>query len=91
MNLDYLDYLEYEEPVFSQGWIHEDDIPDMQYSKDMIISIINAIYETGDVSHLTDCLRVLADEFELRLPNKKALITKGREHEREAYPRYRGY
>jgi len=72
-----LDYIECEEPLYPEGWIHEDDIPDLEFSRGMIESIINAIYETGDIENLEDCLEELAGGFELKIPNKQSLLVRG--------------
>lgn len=67
-------YLE-ESPL--DEWVHEDDLPDLEFMKDMTISVINAIYETGDIENLEDCLEELAAGFDLQIPNKKPMLTKG--------------
>lgn len=58
------------------GWIHEDDLPDLDFAKSMLISVINAVYETGDLENFEDCLDELATTFNLRLPQKKLMIQK---------------
>jgi len=58
------------------GWIHEDDLPDLDHGKAMMLSVINAIYETGDTEQLEDCLDELAALFDLRLPKKNPKLEK---------------
>lgn len=49
-------------------FIHVDDLPDLDYVKDMLISVTNALYETGDVENLEDCLENLLACFDLKIP-----------------------
>ena len=58
------------------GWVHEDELPDLEFGKSMMESLINSVYETGDVELLEDCLDELATLFNLRLPDKNPRIEK---------------
>jgi hypothetical protein len=77
-------YMNYEDYFYDpwesspNGFIHEDDLPDLDFAKKMIKSVINAMYETGDIESLEDCLEELASCFQLKIPNKKPLLTTGR-------------
>jgi len=74
------------------GWIHEDDLPDLDYAKEMLISVRNAIYDTGDIENLEDCLEELLSCFKLSIPKTEPLIEKKRsEYERNKLLWYSGY
>lgn len=51
-----------------EGWHHEDDLPDLDFTRDMLISVINSIYETGDVDQMEDCLQEVCAAFKVKFP-----------------------
>lgn len=59
-----------------QGWVHEDELPDLEHAKDMLESIINAIYVSGDIHQLEDCLDELTGCFDLELPRNAPVLEK---------------
>lgn len=58
------------------GWIHEDDCPDIDHCADMLKGMIEALYKTGDVAALEDCLDELAGQFDLKLPRDEPILEK---------------
>lgn len=50
------------------GWIHEDDVPDLDHCTDMLKGILEAVYVTGNVEELENCLDELSGQFDLKLP-----------------------
>jgi len=60
------------------GWVHEDDLPDLEHCTAMLQSVINSVYETGDVELLEDCLDELASQLNCKMPgnNIKPLLGK---------------
>lgn len=58
------------------GYVHEDNIPDLQFCSEMLENIIEAIYVTGDVGKLEDSLDELTNQFDLRLPRTDPLLEK---------------
>ena len=58
------------------GWVHEDDLPDMDHCKDMLQGIIDAIYKTGDIAKLEDCLDELTHQFEMKIPESDPVLEK---------------
>lgn len=58
------------------GWIHEDDIPDLDFVKGMLEGVRGAVYETGDIENLEDCLEELLSTFELRVPETEPVLEK---------------
>lgn len=50
------------------GWVHEDDVPDLDHCKDMLQGIIEAFYQTGSVEELENCLDEICGQFDLKLP-----------------------
>jgi hypothetical protein len=75
-----------------EGWIHEDELPDLEHAKNMLISVRNAIYDTGDIETLEDCLEELLACFELSIPKSEPRLEKKRsEYERNKLYFYSGY
>lgn len=75
-----------EEPcVGNDEWIHEDDLPDYDYAKEMLHGVRNAIYETGDIENLEDCLECLMDVFKLKIPKTEPLLEKKGSRIRKTY------
>jgi hypothetical protein len=56
------------------GYVHKDDVPDVSHCRDMLEGIIEAVYKTGDVAKLEDCLDELAAEFGIKLPETEVLV-----------------
>lgn len=50
------------------GWIHKDDVPDLDHCMDMLKGILEAVYVTGNVEELENCLDELSGQFDLKLP-----------------------
>ena len=48
------------------GYIHERDLPDIDFLKDQILGVVDAFYKTGDVFMLESCLDEVC--FELKIP-----------------------
>lgn len=63
-----------------KDWVHKDDLPDYDHAKNMLESITNAVYETGDTEQLEDCLEELLACFDIKIPNKKPLLEKLRKN-----------
>ena len=58
------------------GWIHEDDCPDIEHCEDMLKGVIEAIYRTGDLASLEDCLDELTSQFGMKIPDTKPVLEK---------------
>lgn len=50
------------------GWIREDDIPDLDGVKDFLKGVLEAVYVTGNVEELENCLDEICSQFDLKLP-----------------------
>ncbi len=59
---------------YDNGYIHEDDVPDTGHVKDMLAGIIKALYKTGDIASLEDCLEELTIQFEMKIPKEKPVL-----------------
>ena len=63
------------------GWVHEDNIPDIGLCKDMLEGLIKAIYKTGNIAALEDCLDELTSQFDLKIPKTTPVLEdKASEH-----------
>ncbi len=69
-------YDDYEPTPADYGWVHEDDLPDLDHAKDMLEGVLEALYVSGDVEKLEDCLDELTGCFELKLPATAPLLEK---------------
>lgn len=58
------------------GWVHQDDLPDTDHCEDMLKGIIEALYVTGDVAALEDCLDELTGQFDMKLPESEPILEK---------------
>lgn len=58
------------------GWVHEDDIPDLDSVRDFLTGVIEAVYVTGDVDKLEDCLDEICHQFDLKLPAGQPILKK---------------
>lgn len=66
-------YVEPENPA-DFGWVHEDDLPDLDHCKDMLEGIIAALYKTGSIESLEDCLDELTSQFDLKIPETAPVL-----------------
>jgi len=83
-----IDALDYEESNF----IHKDDLPDLDFTKEMLISLTGCLYETGDIELLEDCLEEILTAFELKIPlHKPVLIKKPKENHMTIKPNHSSY
>lgn len=57
------------------GWVHQDDLPDIDHCKDMLEGIIEAIYTSGSIDKLEDCLDELTHQFAMTIPRSKPVLT----------------
>lgn len=48
------------------GWVHEDDLPDFDHCKDMLQGCLEALYKSGDVAKLEDCLEELCHQLDVK-------------------------
>ena len=66
-----------EEPEYypeDKGWIHEDDIPNLTFVKNMLTELTCSIYKTGDVGMLECALEEILASFEMKIPTGKPLL-----------------
>lgn len=50
------------------GWVHEDDLPNLDSVEDFLKGVIEAVYVTGNVEELENCLDEICSQFNLKLP-----------------------
>lgn len=67
---------DYEETPADHGWIHEDDLPDLDSVRDFLTGVIEAVYVTGDVESLENCLDEICGQFDLKLPAGQPILKK---------------
>lgn len=51
------------------GWIHEDDVPDLDACRGFIEVLIKSVYEVGNIEILEDALDELAAQFDVKMPD----------------------
>ena len=64
----------YEYGPETNGWIHEDDLPNLERIKDQLQGAIEAIYETGDVAMLESCLDEACHELGMTIKDAEPKI-----------------
>lgn len=69
------DYYEPPRPE-DYGYIHENNLPNLDLIRDFLIGIIESVYVTGDIDALENCLDEICCEFDLKLPNRKLVLCK---------------
>jgi len=61
------------------GYIHEDDLPNIERLRDLMSGVMEAMYETGDVSMMESCLDEVCGELNLKInPNDPIIEKSGR-------------
>ena len=58
------------------GWIHEDDVPDLDACERFLQVMIKCVYENGNMEIFEDALDELAAQFDLKLPEGKPVLEK---------------
>ncbi len=58
------------------GYIHESELGDYNYCKDMIRNMIKCIYETGNIAELEDSFEELANQYDVDLPTSEPIIVR---------------
>ena len=57
------------------GYYHQDDIPNVDLTRDFLQGMLEAVYETGDIDMLERCLEELCYEYcvkyELKAPKMR--------------------
>lgn len=56
------------------GWIHEDDLPNFNDTRDFLVGVIECVYETGDIEKLEGMLDELCYQFGVPMPKTKPII-----------------
>jgi hypothetical protein len=56
------------------GWVREEDIPDLDSVKDFLKGVIEAVYVTGNVEELENCLDEICGQFDLKLPAGQPVV-----------------
>ena len=65
---------DYVETPEDHGYIHEDDLPDLDHIKDYLEGVLEAVYVTGDVEVLENCLDEICGQFDLKLPVSEPVL-----------------
>ncbi len=55
---------DYETPE-DQGYIHEDELPNIEHTREHLLDLIHAVYETGDIDVIEDRLDELCGQFDI--------------------------
>jgi len=73
---DYDDETGYTTGPEDYGYIHEDDVPDLDHCREMLEGILESIYKTGDIDKLEDCLDELCGAFDIQMIASHPVLTK---------------
>lgn len=67
-------YEDYDADLDESGWVREEELPDIDFAKEMMEGIIEAVYKTGNVAKLEDCLDELVNCFDMELPKEEPVL-----------------
>jgi len=56
---------EYEQTPEDYGYIHQDDLPDLEGMRDWLQGVVEAMYKTGDVMEMERCLDELCHALDV--------------------------
>jgi len=70
------------------GYIHEDDLPDIDFIKDQMRSIIQSVYITGDVMRLESSLDEVCHELNMKIHQGAPVLYKKQPTTLGAYIEY---
>ena len=59
----------YENTPSDFGWIHESDIPDLEECKNLLQTLIDAVYTTGNIQSLESAIEDLASQLDVEMPS----------------------
>lgn len=81
------DYQEEVRQLEKAGYIHEDELPKINYIEECLISLMTAVYTTGDISDIEFFLEEALNEFGVKPPSTApAIQTKIKEVESSSIP-----
>ena len=63
----------YDEDTHSE-WIHESELPDLDFVKQQLSQLTSSIYKTGNVLELEDSLEEILATFNMKIPETKPLL-----------------
>lgn len=73
-------YDDYTPTPEDDGYYHQDDLPDFDSCEDFLKGIIEAVYVTGDIKDLENCLDELtaqfSNQFDIKLPESEPILEK---------------
>ena len=73
-NTDLADLEEYDRSLQVSGYIHESDLPNLDYIAQCLTDIMKAVYETGDISSIEFALEDALSEFGIKTPTTLPMI-----------------
>lgn len=59
------------------GFIHEDEIPNLEHTREHVEALLDAVYHTGDINTIEERLEELAAQFEIQYTLKPTKIRRG--------------
>ena len=62
--------------MLENGWVREDEQPDMNNVKEWVEGVMEAVYKTGDIEDLKFSLEELAHALKVRMPEEEPMLTK---------------
>jgi hypothetical protein len=67
-----------------QGWVREDEIPDLTACEKFLKGILEAVFETGNIAKLEDFLDELCGQFGIPMVAKQSVLTRREKQENDA-------
>lgn len=54
-----------------EGWIHKNNLPDFDDTKDFLKGIVESLYETGDMEQLKHCVGELCFQYDVKIEEEE--------------------
>jgi len=72
-------YDDYSPSPSDEGYVHEDDLPNFDDTRDFLSGIVESLYKTGNVESLEHCLEELCAQYDVEFePKVPQLETKNK-------------
>lgn len=75
--MNFYDYMDDESRRMEEnGWVHKDDLPDLDHVRDMLQGLVEGIYETGNIEDIEFCMEEILHQFRMKFSKDEPIIQK---------------
>lgn len=71
-------HLEYDYDLTPEdsGYVHEDNLPNLEHMRDHLKGVLEALYSTGDMKRMESCLEEICDQLGVPMGTGDAVVEK---------------